>query len=305
MIHADTLIDRIKLKAQVTRWRILSIVIAVAALVLMVEARSSITGGSPIRGDYIARITIDGVIDDDPELSKLIKEVKEDKYAQAVIVRIDSPGGSAVGGQQVYLDLRDLAKDKPVVATMRGVAASAAYMLALGADRIYAREGTITGSIGVIMETAEVTELARMLGIKPLVFKSGEFKASPSPIEKLTDRQAAVMQAVISDFYEWFVSLVAERRGLSKDEAAKLADGRVYSGRQALENKLIDALGGEVEAQKWLEKNKKIEADLEVEDVSLKPKNAGFFGEVSQKVHDAIFSKSHLGLDGIAAIWQP
>jgi protease-4 len=304
MIHADTLIDRIKLKSQITRWRILSIVIAVAALIFMVEKSSSV-GGGPIRGDYIARITIDGVIGDNPELSKLIKEVKEDSYAKAVIVRIDSPGGSAVGGQQIYLDLRDLAKDKPVVSTMRGVAASAAYMLALGSNRIFAREGTITGSIGVIMETAEFTELAKTIGIKPIVFKSGEFKASPSPLEKMTDRQSEVMQTVISDFYDWFVGLVAERRGLSKEVAAKLADGRVYSGRQALENKLIDAIGGEPEAVEWLEKTQKIEAKLEVEDVSLKPQKSGLFDELSQSASNLFFSKSHLGLDGILAIWQP
>lgn len=304
MIHADTLIDRIKLKAQVTRWRILCIVVAVLALVFAIE-KSSPTGGGPIRGNYIARITIDGIISDDPELTKLIKEVKEDSYAKAVIVRIDSPGGSAVGGQQVYLDLRDLSKEKPVIVTMRSVAASAAYMLALGSDRIYAREGTITGSIGVIMETAEVTELAQKLGIKPIVFKTGEFKASPSPIEKLTERQAAVMQTVISDFYDWFVSIVAERRNLSKETVIKLADGRIYSGRQALENKLIDGLGGEHEAVDWLLKSKKIDSELEVEDVSLKPQKSGLFDEISQSVHNVFFTKSHVGLDGMLSIWQP
>jgi protease-4 len=306
-VHADTLIDRIKLKTQLTRWRILAIAIAVISLVVLIESKSSSLGGvgGPIRGHYIARITIDGVIGDNKKLSELIKEVKEDSYAKAVVVWVDSPGGSAVGGQQVYLDLRDLAKDKPVVAVMRSMATSAGYMLSLGADRIFAREGTITGSVGVIMETAEITELAQKLGIKPIVFKSGDNKASPSPIEKLTPEQSAVMQTVIKDFYNWFSALVVERRKLKPEQLEAISDGRVFSGRQALALQLIDQLGGEKEAVEWLEKNKKIDTGLEVEDVALKQEKPSFFDEISQKASDAIFSRSHLGLDGLIAIWHP
>lgn len=304
-VHADTLIDRIKLKSQLTRWRLLAIVIAIVAGILLIESESGTGVGGPIRGHYIARITINGVIDDNIKLSELIKEVKEDTYAKAAIVWVDTPGGSAVGGQQVYLDLLDLSKTKPVTVVMRSMATSAGYMLSLGADRIFAREGTITGSIGVIMETAEFTELAKKIGITPIIFKSGENKASPSPLEKLTDRQAAVMDSVIKDFYGWFSALVQERRKLTPEQLAKVADGRIFSGRQALELKLVDELGGEQEALVWLQKNKKIDAKLEVEDVEIKEEKPGFFEEFSQKASEAIFSKANLGLDGLLAIWHP
>ncbi len=306
-VHADTLIDRIKLKSQLMRWRILAIAIAIVSLVAMIESRSNTVGGvgGPIRGDYIARITLEGVIGDDQKLSELIKEVKEDRYAKAVIVWVDTPGGSAVGGQQLYLDLRALAKEKPVVAVMRSMATSAGYLISLGADRIFAREGTITGSVGVIMETAEFTELAEKLGIRPIVFKSGENKASPSPLEKITPANAAVMQGVIKDFYGWFSALVAERRKLQPEQVEAIADGRIFTGRQALDLQLIDQLGGEADALEWLEKHKKIDKDLEVEDVKLKEEKPNFWDEVSQKASDAIFSRSHLGLDGLIAIWHP
>jgi len=300
-LNADTLLDRIRLKQQLNKWRIIAVIIAVAALLFGFGKSSHL---SPIHSDYIARITISGVIDDDPKLTKLFEDVKKDKHAKALLVWLDTPGGGAVGGQQLYLNLMSVAKVKPVVAVMRTMAASAGYMASLGADHIVAREGTITGSIGVIMETFEATELADKIGIKPIVIKSGPFKASPNPSEKFTPEQQEVMQAVIKDFFNWFVDIVAERRKLPRDKVVSLADGRIYTGRQALKEKLIDQIGGEEEAIDWLVQNKKISKTLEVEDVVLKPENTSIFDQLNQLANGKISSKLLQRLDGLSLMWH-
>jgi len=301
-LNADTLLDRIRLKQQVTKWRVVAIVIAVAALFMVVEKNSQF---SPIKANYIARITIDGIITDDRDVSKLIETTREDSHAKAVLVWLDTPGGSAVGGQQLYLDLLKLSKAKPVVAVMRTMATSAGYMAALGTDRIVAREGSITGSIGVIMEAFEATELAEKLGIKPITIKSGPYKASPNPLEKFTPDQAVVMQAVIKDFFNWFVDIVTLRRNLPRDTVVTLADGRIYTGRQAIEAKLIDQLGGEDEAVEWLEKNRKITHGLDIKDVKVEKESGGFFESFSQMANGKFGANFLQRLDGLAAIWQP
>lgn len=301
-LHADTLIQIIRLKHQVSKWRILAIIVTILACLVFFQKFSKY---APIQSDYIARIKIEGVIDDNPALSKLMLETAKDKHAKAVLVWLDTPGGGAVGGQQIYLDLMKLSKTKPVVAVVRTMAASAGYMAALGADRIIAREGSITGSIGVIMESFEATELAQKIGIKPILVKSSPLKAAPNPMEKYTPEQDAVMQAVIKDFYNWFVDIVAERRKLPRDVAEKLSDGRIYTGRQALAAKLIDQLGGEDEAIDWLSKNKKVPASLEIKDVKVESDSNGFLEKFTQMANGKIASfLMSQRLDGLKAMWQ-
>ena len=301
-LNADILLDRIHLKQQATRWRLIAIVVAVIALIAMLGKGAH---HSPIRTDYIARITIEDVISDDRDVSKLIRDTAADSHARAVLVWLNTPGGSAVGGQQLYLDLRAMAKKKPVVAVMRSMATSAGYLAALGTDHIVAREGTITGSIGVLMEAFEATELAQKLGIRPITLKSGPNKAAPNPLEKFTPEQERVLQTVIKDFYDWFVDMVADRRHLPRDVAEELSDGRIYTGRQAVANKLIDAIGGEEEAIQWLEKEKKISATLDVRDVKVERENPSLFETLTQMLDGKIGSRFLQKLDGLSAIWQP
>jgi protease-4 len=187
-----------------------------------------------------------------------------------------------------------------VVAVMRSIAASAGYLVALGTDHIMARDGTITGSIGVLIETAEVTELAE----KPVIIKSSPLKGSPSPFEKETPESDRAIRDVISDFYARFVDIVAERRQLPRDTALQLADGRVYSGKRALEDKLIDAIGGEDEAMKWLVNEKHIEEGLDIKDVKVEQENS-LFDELTQSALGKFFQKSSVTLDGLVAIWHP
>lgn len=300
-INADTLIDRLYLKSQITRWRILALVFAVLAILAVVERYNP---RSPMEKDFVARISIEGFVGDNQKLYELIDDVTENPKARAVIVWLDTPGGSAVGGEEVFLRLRGLSAKKPVVAVMRSITASAGYMIALGADYILAREGTITGSIGVLVETAEVTELADKLGIKPIIIKSAPLKGSPSPFEKTTPEANAVLQTVINDFYERFVDMVAERRNLPRASALHLADGRVYSGKSALRHKLIDAIGGEEEAMKWLVSQKHIKGDLDIRDVETS-KRLTFFEQITGSVIGNLLQKNGSSLDGLVAIWHP
>lgn len=300
-LSADMLLDRLYLKSQVARWRVGAIIFAVLALLIFVQRMSP---HSAIEKEYVARITISGIITDDQKLYNLFDDVAKNDKVKAVVVWLDTPGGSAVGGEETYLHLRQLAAKKPVVAVMRSVAASAGYMASLGADYVFAREGTITGSIGVIIETAEVTELADKLGIKPIIIKSAPLKGSPSPLEKSTPEGEKALHDVINDFYNRFVDMVAERRGIPRDKVVVLADGRVYSGKAALDRKLIDAMGGEEDAMKWLVDNKHIRKDLEIKDVKIE-EDDGFFDHVSSSFAGKFFQKSSLTLDGMAAVWHP
>ncbi|MGE0754381.1 MAG: signal peptide peptidase SppA [Alphaproteobacteria bacterium] len=300
-INADTLLYRLHLKAQVARWRLVAVLAVAAAILVYLETTGS---HSPIEGDFIARLTIEGVVMDDQKLYDLITDVEENTRAKAVVVWLDTPGGSAVAGEEVYFKLRQLSKKKPVVAVIRSVAASAGYMIALGADHVIAREGSITGSIGVLIETVEVTELTEKLGIKPVVIKTSPLKAAPNPLEKVTPEAEQVVRTVINDFYERFVDIVTERRKLPREHVVSLADGRIYSGKRAMKYKLIDGLGGEKEALLWLQKHKDVSKNLEIKDISIK-EPMGVFDGLAESASKIFFKSSSLRLDGIAAVWHP
>ena len=300
-LNADTLLDRIYLKAQITKWRVAAVLFAALAVIAVVGKSTS---HSPIEKEFVARLTFDGIIGDDQRIYDLIDDVGENNKAKAVILWLDTPGGSAVGGEETFLRLRALAAKKPVVAVMRSVAASAGYMIALGADHIIAREGTITGSIGVLIEAGEITELAKKIGITPIIIKSAPLKAAPSPFEKVTPEGEKSVRDVIMDFYARFVQMVEERRGIPHDKVLTIADGRIYSGKRAVELKLIDGIGGEDEAMKWLEEVRKIKPGMEIKDVQIEQPN-DLFSSLSQSIAGNFFQKSSVGLDGISAIWHP
>lgn len=300
-LNADTLIDRSYLKGQITKWRTVAIVVIVLSLLLLTtRVDTPITSVS-----HIARVKIEGVIADDLRRDELFADLAEDAGVKGVVVWIDSPGGTVVGGEQLYLNIKRLSGKKPVVVVMRSLATSAGYMAAIGANRVYARQGTITGSIGVIMQAAEVTELVNRMGITPITIKSGINKATPNPFEKMTPESREIMEAVVADFHGTFVDMVAEARKMDRDKVLQLADGRVYTGPQALELGLVDALGGEEDAVEWLKTEHKLDAEIEVHDHEPKPehpRNLGeFFGQVAQSF--AIFPQ--IQLDGLVSIWQP
>jgi protease-4 len=302
-MDADSLIDRLRLKRQVRFWRLLTIVAAILTLLALAGRHSGV--GELKKSDYIARLQVKGMILNDLKRDALLNEVKDSERIKALIVHIDSPGGTAVGGERLYKTLEEISATKPVVAVMNTMATSAAYMTALAADRIYAHEGTVTGSIGVIMQLVRITELAEKLGIEPVSYKSGPLKAEPSPLEapsKLADQAA---EALVGSFFEYFKKLVKDQRQLDKNTLAFVTDGRVFTGAQAIEHQLVDAIGSEDDAVAWLESEKGLESSLPIRDIEVERepsewvKNA--FGSFLGWVPDSTtFSAS-----GLLAIWQP
>lgn len=297
--ESDSLIDRRRLKRRLGLWRVTA-VIAAAGLLLALFARIDVSESR----EHVARISVRGVIVEDRKRIKAIEDVALDKNAKALIVAINSPGGTVVGGQSLFKQLRAVAAKKPVVTVMGTLGTSGGYMVAIGADRIFARPGTITGSIGVILQTTDLTGMLDKLGIKPISIKSDPLKAVPSPFEPLSKEGRAAVQAVVSDTHRQFLGMVAERRGLTPEDARKLGDGRIFTGSQALANGLVDALGGEQEARDWLAEQHGVSADLPVRDVRINRGTKNLFGLVEEMFGKTLFSE-RLTLDGLIAVWHP
>jgi len=298
-LDVDGLLDRRRLKRRLAVWRALAIIAAVALVAVAVGR----FGGLGERA-RVARLNVTGVIIEDRERDQALAELAKDDGAKALIVRIDSPGGTTAGGEALYTALRGVAEEKPVVAVIGTLGASGGYMAAVGADHIIARETTITGSIGVLLQTAEITGLLKKLGISAVAIKSGPLKANPSPFEELTDEARAATQAVVDATHRWFVELVAERRELALEVATALGDGRVFTGRQALDHHLIDGLGGEREARQWLEEVHEVSRELPVVDIE--------FGDKREVIKDLLsvlsgktFLSERLILDGLVSVWHP
>jgi protease IV len=307
--QAEVVVDRRQLKRRLTRWRILAILAVLLAL------GSLFWSGGDFKKyfDHIARVHVDGLITGDQATLNLLDDIAKSTHVKGVIIRIDSPGGTTAGSEAIYEQIRKIAKDKPVVAVMDTVAASGGYITAIAADYIVARGNTITGSIGVIFSFPEISKLLDTLGIKMEEIKSGELKAEPSPYKPVSDRVRAVSNEMVQESFAWFTGLVVERRKLSAERVKVLADGRVYTGRQAVTEKLIDALGGEEVALEWLQAQKKLPKDMAVIDwrnpLSADPTGLGFsiantvlkvlgFEGLRRQVESA-------RLDGLLVLWHP
>jgi protease-4 len=300
-LSADNLLDRMRLKSQITKWRGLAIALGVLLLCSLVVRSFSLKG----EGDNIAHISVEGIIVEDRDRDKKLEEIKNDDHVKAVVVYINSPGGTIVGSEDLYVSLRDIAAKKPVVAVLGSVAASGGYMAAIASDRIFARSGTITGSVGVLLQSFEVTELAKKVGVNLLTFKSGELKAAPSPLEKVTPKTERVINESIQDGFHFFVDLVKERRMLPAENIAEISDGRIFTGRQAMQSKLIDDLGGEKEALEWLRKEKNIDAKLPVKDVDWQQEKM-FLEKFYSKVMGSSSSYvAGIAGSGIMTMWKP
>jgi len=300
MLDADALLDRRRLKRRLILWRAL-FVATVLALALVVLDQAGPTG--VFERDRIARLDIDGVIAEDRELDRALLDLARDPHVKAVIVRINSPGGTTFGGETIYTGLRRIGQEKPVVAVIGTLGASAGYLIALAGDRIFARETSLTGSIGVILQTAEFSKLMEKIGVSAESITSGPLKDEPSPFKRLSPEGRRVLQETIDSTYSWFVSLVSDRRKLPREAVLQVADGRILTGRDALEAKLIDELGGEAEAVAWLRSARGIDRDLPVRGVRL-DNPAGWLGEASSSIRKMVLSE-RLTLDGLVSLWHP
>ncbi|MCB1384831.1 MAG: signal peptide peptidase SppA [Nitratireductor sp.] len=267
------IIDRRRMKRRITTWRVLSLVFLACAILAVLWALDAFEGLGEHNSDHIARVRISGVITNDKPMLDLLEELAEEDHVKAVILDISSPGGSTVGGEAIYEAVRALAQEKPVATAVGTLAASAGYMIASATDHIVARRSSIVGSIGVLFQFANATELLEKIGVTMEEIKSSPLKAEPSPFNRTTEEERAMIDKLIQDSYQWFVGLVSERRGLSRADTLKLADGSIFTGAQGLENGLVDAIGDEKTAQRWLEEEREVEADLEI--LTWKPKRPG------------------------------
>jgi len=301
--EADAIVDRRRLKRRLSLWRagaIVALAGLVAALVFALYGERL----DGLRTDYVARVDVTGLILQNDALLERLERIGEDDGAKALLIRIDSPGGTVVGGESLYDAVRRVGERKPVVALMNGTAASAAYMVALASDRIYARRGTVTGSIGVMLQAPELTGLLEKLGVSVESIKSAPLKGVPSPIEPLTPEGRAAAQAMVDDMYRMFVDLVRERRLLPEDRLAALTDGRVFTGAQAVDNGLVDALGDERAARVWLAAERGVSAALPARDVRPEDRLGWLQATIDALTGKMLFSE-RLTLDGLIALWHP
>lgn len=302
-LETDLLLDRRRLSRRLFAWRVVA-VLAMVVAVLVGIGRAGLFG----EGRHLARLNIDGIITDQPRLTRAVEKLATDRNVAALIVSIDSPGGSVAGGEGLHDAIAMVAAKKPVVAVMGGLAASAGYMVAVPAARIFARGATLTGSIGVIMETAEAGKLLNHIGITPEVIVSGPMKGQPSLVAPLSDQGRQMLQSLIMDTYDQFVQMVATGRHMDVAQVRKLADGRPYTGRQALALGLIDQIGGEQAARAWLAKARGISVTLPVDNVEIGSWAGRTFGAmlgpIWQGATKALLSQ-WVRLDGPLALWQP
>lgn len=297
-LASDLLLDRHRLKRQLVFWRVLTLLGFALAALAAVKGE----GLLPV-GRHVARLSVSGIISSDPPLLQAIYRLADEPKVAALIVDIDSPGGTVEGGEELHDAIAAVARKKPVVAVMRGMAASAGYMIALPAARIFARGTTITGSIGVFLQTAEISGLLERLGIKTEAIVSGPLKDQPSLTRPLSLRARQALEGLVQNLFDQFVAMVAADRHMDPVRVRELADGRAYTGEQALRLGLVDALGGETMAREWLAAHG-VPASLPIENVE--EEASGWLGLVS---HLADFTKTlfsqGVSLDGAWALWQP
>ncbi len=307
--------DRRQLRRKLSFWRVAALVFLAAIGFISYWTIAGEQTGSA--APHIARVRITGMITDNRELLERLDRIAESTQAKALIVSISSPGGTTYGGERLYQAIRKVAEKKPVVSDIRTLAASAGYMIATAGDTIVAGESSITGSIGVIFQYPQVDEVMKKIGISLEEIKSSPLKAEPSPFHPASEEAKTMIRAMIMDSYGWFVDLVAERRNLPRDEVLKLADGTIFTGRQALNVKLIDKLGGDNDILDYLDA-RDVSRDLPIVEWKNSETSSSFWfaqaltglfryaGITLPITPDAIdgWGPGKLFLDGLVSVWQ-
>jgi len=318
-LDADTIVDRRRMRRKLTFWRVSALVIALLAVI---GTAFVFVPGSRLmpQGAYIARIQVQGLIRGNQGRVEALARLGKSR-ARAVIVHIDSPGGTTAGSEQLYGALRELQSKKPMVVVVDGLAASGAYIAALSAEHIVAQETSLVGSIGVLFQYPNFTDVLKTIGIKVEEVKSSPLKAAPNGFEPTSPEARAAIEAVVLDSYAWFKGLVKDRRKMDDQLLAQVSDGRVFTGRQAVGLKLVDGLGNEKAALDWLEKEKKVPASTPVRDYSLQPRfselsflhvaawtfEAVGLNVIAHRIEEwgAVQAVERLNLDGLLALWHP
>jgi protease IV len=322
-LDADTIVDRRRMRRKLTFWRVLAVLVAICAVVAVGAALrapgTSVLTGAP--GSSIARVTITGLIRSDQERVEALERLGKSR-ARAVIVHVNSPGGTTAGSEQLHDSLARLKEKKPLVVVVDGLAASGGYITAIAADHIIALETSLVGSIGVLFQYPNVTDLLKTLGVKIEEIKSSPLKAAPNGFEPTSPEARAAIESIVSDSYAWFKNMVKTRRHLDDATLERVTDGRVFTGRQGLALKLIDEIGDERTAIAWLAKEKNIDPNTPVRDYRLRDRfgdlpflhtavvatlDAVGLGSLARRLEEwgAVQAMERLNLDGLLALWHP
>jgi protease-4 len=320
-LDADLIVDRRRMRRKLTFWRVIAIgviVLAVAGVAALGSNRAGFTGVRP----YIARVTIEGLIRGDRDRVQALDRLARSSLARAVIVHVDSPGGTTAGSEQLYDSLSRLRDKKPLVIVVDSLAASGGYITALAGDHIVAQQTSLVGSIGVLFQFPNFADLLDKIGVKVEAVKSSPLKAAPSGFEPTSPEAKAALESIIKDSYAWFKNLVQDRRHLSDGELQTVSDGRVFTGHQAIDLKLIDELGDERAALAWLAKEKNVDAKLPVRDYELRGRfsdlpflhasvvallDASGLTTLARRLGDwgMVAEVERFNLDGLLALWHP
>ena len=322
-LDADIIVDRRRMRRKLTFWRVFAALLAICTAVaigaaLRAPGTALLTGQS---GGSIARVTINGLIRTDRERVEALERLGKSR-AKAVIVHINSPGGTTSGSEELHDSLKRLKAEKPTVVVVDGLAASGGYIAALAADHIVAMETSLVGSIGVLFQYPNFGDALKTLGVKVEEIKSSPLKAAPNGFESTSPEARAAIESIVMDSYAWFRTLVKERRGLDDAALERVADGRVFTGRQGVGLKLVDELGDEKTAIAWLAKDKNIDPKTPVRDFRLRDRLGDLpflhtgavvilevvgFGSLAHRIEQwgVVQAIERLNLDGLLALWHP
>jgi protease IV len=320
-LDSDVIVDRRRIRRKLTFWRVVAALLAIAAVITIGTIATPGGRGAFTATGLIARVNIEGLIRSDQDRVEALERLANSKTA-AVIVHINSPGGTTAGSEQLYDALVQLKAKKPLVVVVEGLAASGGYITAIAADHIIAQQTSLVGSIGVLFQFPNFTDLMKTVGVKVEEVKSSPLKAAPNGFEPTSPEARAALDSLVKDSYAWFRDLVKERRGMDDALLDKVADGRVFTGRQAVDLKLIDQLGDEKTAVAWLVAQKGIKSDLPVHDFKLAPRfgdltflrtaasitlDALGLSAIARQVEQTGVAQAvdRLGLDGMLALWHP
>ncbi len=320
-LDADHIVDRRRMRRKLTFWRVFAVLLAIVAIGAATAALEP-RGLPTLGGAEIARVTISGLIRGNRDRDEALARLAKASNARAVIVHVDSPGGTTVGSEELHNALRLVAEKKPTVVVVDGMAASGGYIAAMAADHIIAQDTSLVGSIGVLFQYPNVGDLLKNIGVTVETIRSTPLKAAPNGFEPTSPEATAAIQSIVMDSYAWFRKLVQDRRKLSGDALAKVVDGRVFTGRQAIDLKLIDEIGDEQTAIDWLAKQKGVDPSLPVRDWPVAPRwtDLPFLHLGAAALLDAVGLRSlarrleqagavqaleRLNLDGLLALWHP
>ena len=320
-LDSDLIVDRRRIRRKLTFWRVLAAVLAIAAIAVIGVAVSPGGRGAFTASGSIARVNIEGLIRSDQDRVEALEQL-ENSHAAAVVVHINSPGGTTAGSEQLYDSLVRLKAKKPLVVVVEGLAASGGYITAIAADHIVAQQSSLVGSIGVLFQFPNFNELLKTIGVKVEEVKSSPLKAAPNGFEPTSQEARDALDALVKDSYAWFKGLVKERRGMDDAQLEKVADGRVFTGHQAIDFKLIDELGDEKTAVAWLVAQKNVKKDLPVRDYKLTPRfgdltflrtaasialDALGLNAIARQIEQVGVTQAvdRLGLEGMLALWHP